>query len=110
MEDFIKLEQEALQIYNMPKNTSNKHFIIEINKIGLVNFNDAIAIIDEVDKLKLPQFIHNRNANLKKYCELRIKSLETLSKAISEGTNKYDEKIEYFNKEIEKVIAKIENS
>jgi rhomboid protease GluP len=75
----------------------------------LINFNNAIELIDEVDKFELPEFVHNRNTKLRKYCELRVKSFETLYKAISEGTDKYDEDLEQYNLAIEKIIGELEN-
>ncbi len=109
MEEFVTLEEKALQIYSMSEYTTNEQYLTEINTVSLINFKNAIELIDEVDKFDLPELVHERNAKMRKYCELRIKSFEILSKAILEGTDEYDEKLEYYNKEIEKIIGQFEN-
>jgi rhomboid protease GluP len=53
--------------------------------------------------------MHKKNGQLKQYCELRIKSYELMYMAIDEGNTKYKTQLEYYNKQIGKLINKIVN-
>lgn len=107
MEKFASLESMALEIYNMPEGTSNDDLLSEIQDRGIYYWKENISLLTETDKLDIPQELHNRNLKLIEYCELRIKSYETIYKSISENSDKYQTQIEDYNKQIEEKISEL---
>ena len=57
--------------------------------------------------MDIPKQLHDRNLKLIKYCELRIKSYETIYKSISEDSDEYQNQIEELNDQIEEVINQL---
>lgn len=109
MQDFIKMETKALDVYNLPKNTPNEVLLLRIKDTGIYYWNENIKLIYSFNELNLPNEIVERNQKLKEYCDLRVKSYELLYKAISENTNQYDSLIENFNAQIDTKIKEIQN-
>ncbi len=107
MKDFQEMEKMALEVYNQANYYPKENLLYNIKDRGIYYWNENINIIDEVDKLDLPKEIHERNAKMKKYCELRIKLFNLLYKSISEGSNKYNSEIQNYNKQIEHIINDI---
>ncbi len=107
MQVFLKLEQKALGLYRLPQTSTDEQILFEIEKNGVKSWEESLKLIEKVDTYDLPDVIHLRNARLKEYCQLRIKSYKTIQKAITEGTNKYDNDINGFNIEIEKIINEL---
>ncbi len=107
MQVFVKLEQKALGLYRLPQTSTDEQILFEIKNNGLKSWEESLKLIEEVDTYDLPDVLHLRNARLKEYCQLRIKSYKTIQKAITEGTNKYDNEINGFNIEIEKIINEL---
>ncbi|MFT6983371.1 MAG: rhomboid protease GluP [Crocinitomicaceae bacterium] len=104
MEQFVRLEETALGLYRMPDNTTNQEYLDEIQNTGIPSWKSNLELIDRVDKLELPNGIHERNLKLKEYCNLRIESYELIYKAFLEDTDIYDSEIEGYNEKIEFVI------
>ncbi|MNY67032.1 hypothetical protein D3C86_2045440 [compost metagenome] len=77
----------------------------EIKDRGIYYWNENIKLITELDKLNLPEVLHERNATLKEYCELRIKCYELIYKGVQEGDkNKYEAEMQPLAKRIEHII------
>ena len=107
MESFASMEELALEIYNLPEETPKEKILSKIKDGGIFYWNENIRIIDGLQSLDLPEIIKIRNAKLREYCELRIKSYEFIYKSIDEDTNAYDMEIEDYNKRIENIISEI---
>lgn len=107
MKEFASMESKALEVYKLPPNTPNDKVLNEIKNRGLYYWNENLKLVNSFEKLDLPAEIETRNQLLKEYIELRIKSYELLSKAISENTNQYDQQLEAYNKQIEAKINEI---
>jgi rhomboid protease GluP len=107
MKEFSSLETKALEVYNLPANTPNEKILEEIKNKGLFYWNEDLKIVNSFDKMDLPDEIKKRNGLLKEYVELRIKSYELLYQAVSENTDRYDQQLETYNKQIEAKINKI---
>ena len=110
MEEFTKTETRALQIHNVPPNSPKERLLYEIKNRGIYYWNENIKILQEAQKLKLPQQIRDRNARLLEYCELRIKSLELTYKAIEQESPTYQIQIDNYNKQIENIIVELTNN
>ncbi len=82
----------------------------EIEKNGIENWEKILTLLEKMATYDLPEELLLRNTRLKEYCQLRIKSYKTIQKAILEETDKYDNEINDFNVEIEKIIDELSNS
>jgi rhomboid protease GluP len=99
------MEQEALSVYQLPEGTPKEKQLAEIRVKAIGNWKKSIALITDLDKMKLPEPIHQRNKSLLTYCELRLKSCELVLKAIEEESDGYQDELESYNKKIEATIA-----
>lgn len=103
MRDFETNEAIALKVYQLPKTTSNSEIISEITNNGIPHWRTELNILNNVDKLNLPENIVSRNGVLRQYCNLRIKSYQFLAREISE--NKLDkDSAAFYNNGIESLI------
>lgn len=107
MQLFAQLEQKALGLFRLPQTSTDEQILFEIENNGIKNWEESLKLIEKADAYDLPEALHLRNARLKEYCQLRIKSYKTIQKAITEGTNIYDNEINGFNIEIEKIINEL---
>jgi rhomboid protease GluP len=107
MEEFARLESLALELYQLPADASDEQILKEINTRGIYYWNQCVDLISEADQSDLPEVIHLRNKKLLEYCNLRIKSYELITKAITEQTIFYDTQIEACVKDIELVIEEL---
>jgi rhomboid protease GluP len=102
---FVRNESQALEIYSLPADITDDEAMYEIKDRGIYYWNENIKLITELDKLNLPEVLHERNATLKEYCELRIKCYELIYKGVQEGDkNKYEADIQPLSKRIEHII------
>lgn len=109
MQLFLMLEQKALGLFRLPQTSTDDQVLFEIENNGIKNWEASLKLIEKLDTYDLPDALYLQNARLKEYCQLRIKSYETIKKAIIEGTNKYDDEINGINKEIEEIIIELSN-
>lgn len=108
---FIRNESQALEVYSLPVDVTDADLMYEIKDRGIYYWNENIKIITGIDKLNLPESLRKRNATLKKYCELRIKSYELMYKAIQEGNkNKYNAELQPINQKIEHSIETLKGA
>ena len=107
MKEFTALEEKALGLYNMPKDTPKEQLLSAITENGLPGWKESIRIVSAADKLDLPDDLHERNKKILWYCDLRIKSYELIYKSINEETEQYTHAIGYYDRQIEAVIAEL---
>ena len=73
---FSGLEMKALQFYNKQKDAavplSAEELLTEIKDTSLVSWQAAKILIINLNKLNLPEEVHERNDKLILYCDLRI--------------------------------------
>jgi rhomboid protease GluP len=110
MKQFSSMESMALEVYSLPKNTPKSKLLYEIKDRGIYYWNEDLKIIEEVEKLQLPEGVHTQADKLKQYCKLRIKSYELLYKTVNEDSNQYQGQIEDYNKQIQGVIDELKKS
>jgi len=104
---FVSNESMAVEVFAMPDNTPKDQLLYGLKERGIYYWNENIKLIDEVEKLDLPDEIHTRNSKLKQYCELRIKSYELYYKAVSEDTDIYKFQIENYDTQIVNIINEL---
>ena len=107
MKEFAELESQALEVYNKDGNTTSEELLDELKDHGIYNWKESVKIIDEADKLDLPEELHSRNRKLIEYCQLRIDSYELLYKTIEENTDRYQSAIQDYNSKIESLIKEL---
>lgn len=110
MKDFVAMESMALEVYELPPNTTNEEFLSEIKDRGIYYWNKNIDLLNSFEKLELPLVIRTRNRLLKEYCELRIKNYEFMYQSVSDktdGNELYQQKLNDFNQQIEAKIKEI---
>lgn len=107
MKKFVSLESMALEVYHKDGNTSNEELLEEIKDRGIYYWKESIKVINEADKLNLPEQLHLKNKKLIEYCQLRIESYQLLYKAIEEDTDKYQNDIQEYNNKIESIIKEL---
>lgn len=108
MNEFTKLEEEALVVYTLPDTTSDAVYLKLIQNPGISNWKKCVEITEEVKRLDLPDNILERNKLLKYYCRLRIESYRRLNDLIKD-TSDINNKTEFqvINQKIEKTIEDI---
>lgn len=107
MKRFVSMELMALEVFNLPEGTSKDSILTEIKDRGLYYWNENLQLLQNFDKADLPEAIKKRNEKLKEYCQVRIKSYETIYKSVEEETDQYQQEIQKYNQQIEKLISEI---
>lgn len=107
IKEFFSMETMALQVYSLPQNTPKEKLLYEIKDKGLYYWNESIKLLSNLEKLNLPDGIHDRNKKLIVYCNLRIKSYNFIYKAIEQDTDTYKDSIEFYNRKIETIINEL---
>jgi rhomboid protease GluP len=107
MEAFVVLEEKAIQIYSKLDNTPTDEVLKEINEVGIPSWEEGMKLINETEKLDIPETLRERNRKLLRYCQVRIDSYEMLYKAISEDTDKYAPELEEYNRQLEALIKQL---
>jgi rhomboid protease GluP len=104
MKSFSSMESQALEVYRMPENTPKEKLLSEIKERSLYYWNEDKELVTSLDKLDLPDEIHERNKELIVYCDLRIRFTEFLYKSVEEGTHSYDRQLQHYAKSIDSVM------
>ncbi|RXR21402.1 rhomboid family intramembrane serine protease [Flavobacterium amnicola] len=107
MKEFYDMEKMALEIYSRVNYEPKEELLYDIKDRGIYYWNANIDLINEVDKLNLPDEIHQKNSKILSYCELRVKSFQLIYKAVSEETNKYDLEIKNYDNQIQTIINEL---
>jgi rhomboid protease GluP len=110
MERFAFMESEALKLFDLPKDTPKDTLLFYAKERGIKNWNEAITLLENLDKMNLPPQLHNRIDKLTTYCQLRTSCYYLIYKSIDENTSWYDEQISDYNKQINDVLAEIRKS
>ena len=111
IEQFAANEVKALAILNQKDDGKSKQRIAyELKYEGIPIWDKEIKIIDQADKLNIPDRFHQRNKKLKQYCELRVKSYSLIYKFLDENTFKYQSQIDSCNHQITAIIADLKSA
>ncbi|MBE0390870.1 rhomboid family intramembrane serine protease [Flavobacterium sp. PL002] len=107
MKDFVEMEKLAMEVYSRSKYEAKEDLLYNIKDRGIYYWNENINLLNEADKLSLPNEIHVRNEMMREYCELRIKSFDLLYKSVNEDTDKYNVEIQAYDQQILSIMDKI---
>jgi rhomboid protease GluP len=103
------MENMALEVLALPPDTPKEELLIGLNDRGIYYWNENVKLLDEFAEMDLPPVLEQRNAMLKTYCSLRIKSYELMSRSITENTPSYNSKIADYNKQIGEVLEQLQH-
>ena len=106
MELFAEMEASALELFELADDTSNEEVLLKIEE-GIDFWNQSIEMIKEADQLELPDYIHERNKKILDYCDLRVKSYESIYRAIIDDNVFYTYEIEEYNRKIEAILTEL---
>jgi rhomboid protease GluP len=105
MKIFSIRENEALAAYNnLSLDGAKEDILYDINERGIYYWEENVNLLNNLEKVSLPDAIEERNKQLKKYCNLRIESYRLVSKGVTEDTDKYQPELEKINKEIDALV------
>lgn len=107
MERFGNLEKQAMSVFQLPRNTSAAGVAKAIDERGVVAWKQAIDVLDEADKLELPDDYRRRNKLLRQYSTLRINSFKLLERSLTDTTHIYDKQIEDYDRRIQTVLSQL---
>jgi membrane associated rhomboid family serine protease len=110
MNEFAANEQTALAIYRLPQNASVEDELSSIKDSGIYNWNKNIKLLNETQKLNIPQSLKDKDDLLLKYCNLRLSDYAFIYKQIHENTDMYKDSIAYYDSQIEAVINELKAS
>ncbi|GAB4030826.1 rhomboid family intramembrane serine protease [Spirosoma gilvum] len=110
MTRFGELEKEAMSIFQLPRNTPASGVAKAINEKGIVAWKQAATVLDEVDKLELPDKYRDRNKLLRQYSTLRINSFNLIGRSLTDTTHIYDKQIEDIDRRIETVLNQLKKN
>jgi rhomboid protease GluP len=112
MKDFLEMEKLALESYNEfgYSGATKEHALYMIQERGIYYWEENIVLLQSLERLSLPELLHDQNKNLIKYCELRIKSFKLSYKKLNENSTDYDNDIDDLNSEINDLIVVVKNN
>jgi rhomboid protease GluP len=103
MKSFARHEAIALEVFTM-KGASDSEILAAFKDKGLPNWNADLQILDQASKLDIPLELVYRDALLRDYCKMRIKSYKIICTAIEEKTDKYKPSIDSCNTQIKAML------
>lgn len=109
MNRFTRYESLALEVFRLPEDTPEEELLFQLKDRGIYYWKEGLNVLDSAKMLDLPKPIQNRNDNLRKYCELRIRNYELLYKGIAEHTNKYEEEIGENDRKLGGILYELNN-
>ena len=110
MKQIAPLEAAAVKAIANAGTETNEKWAEEIKNKGIANWDAIITLVSNLDTLKLPERLHQRNRMLIDYCQLRIKAYEYTYRDAVENTSQYHDSIVIYNQEISKVVDSIKES
>jgi rhomboid protease GluP len=107
MKTFFTNEGMAMEVLKLPKGTAKEELLYGLKDRGIYYWKENLTLLNDVDKLNLPDVLHQRDEMLRQYCDLRIKSYELLYKDLEENTDLYKTQIEQYNKQIYSIMESL---
>jgi len=110
MKEFSHNEAIALNVFG-GKNPTGPGILPIIKDQGIANWNENLRVLDEADKLDIPQELKDRDKKIRQYCLVQVKKYQLLYKAIEQNnTLQYDKSIDSCNKRINAILNSIKGN
>ncbi|MVM40288.1 hypothetical protein GO730_25985 [Spirosoma sp. HMF3257] len=107
MKRFNQLNDQAMGVFRLPKTTSAAGVAKAMNDQGVIAWQEAIYLLDEADKLNVPEGYHQHTKLLRQYSTLRLKSFQLLQRSLTDTTHIYDKQIEDYDRQIAMVLGQL---
>ena len=107
IQEFAKIESRAMRIYHKDFRNSlgtKQELLSEIKDTSLFYWQKGENLITNLNKMDLPDKIHQRNEKLIAYCNLRINVFQLLYKSIEDSTQLYNDQITADNYSIDSLL------
>jgi len=106
MERFAQLEDDALLPYSLLGTGRSDHYMLEVlEKDGQDNWKKALALLDSLEELSLPEKVVEYNHRLTEYCELQMEYYDALSNQITTPGPVQDSLVQSAQRRIEILVA-----
>jgi rhomboid protease GluP len=111
MLSFGKMEEAAVASLRLPPETPVETRIASIRDSGLFYWDKNLQLSMEIQKLKLPEPIHQRNNLLIRYCQLRIASYQYIYRQLRGDSLSADaDSASIYGSEINAIIRRLKNN
>ncbi len=110
MEHFSILESMALEAMQPADTASQETFLKELRKTALSNWADCVNLMDETEKMALPENLIETRSQMKQYAAQRVQQTLLYIRSLQENTNAYDHSIDSLLNEIEKTVNRLKQT
>lgn len=111
MPSFYVNEAKALEIFKLKTDLPKEKILFAIKENGIDLWKKNIELLTELDRLKLPAVIYERDKKLLRYCELRIKSYQLVYNKYAEGAEEnYNDSAAVYNNQILKTLNSLKTN
>jgi rhomboid protease GluP len=100
MQEFRESEQLALEVYEKFQYANKADILYELKDRSNYYWNENLKIVKEIHVMDIPEKAREINDQLEEYCELHIECNDLMYKAISTGTDIYNDRIDKCNEKI----------
>lgn len=110
MNKISSYEETALAFYRLPQNATQQQQLAALKDSGIHNWQNNLALVDDIDKLNLPDKTKEYNRYVRQYCQLRLNEFNLLYNTISNGTGNTatsGDSLLYYRKAIEAVVKQL---
>ncbi len=107
--EFVEREKAGTKEADLMPGYKDKVTLAIARDSIIMKLNQNIKLLDEMDKLKIPDKFRKKNEILKRYCEVRIKVINLIYKSMTENSDKYDKDIKNTNKQINQIIEELKD-
>ncbi|MBL7766453.1 MAG: rhomboid family intramembrane serine protease [Chitinophagaceae bacterium] len=105
MQSFTIYETAALKAYDLPDDATPGERYEAYAGYGIENWNKALNVLDEVEKLNLSALLQKRTDLLQEYCNTRIKAYSLSADTNSTQYNRY--LIDTQNKKVDSLVREL---
>ena len=108
LEQIASNEEEALALYDLAPETSEKDLIRAFKQSGVSNWESNLELIKEIYDFDIEGTFKSYMDQLKEYTTLRKDTFALILKAIEEDSDVYDEAISKNDKRVGQLVEEIE--
>ncbi|GAB4014911.1 rhomboid family intramembrane serine protease [Spirosoma koreense] len=107
MKKFGQLDERAMSVFKLPANTSAAGVAKAIDERGLPAWREAIGLLDDASKYKLPAKYQQHTKLLLQYSNLRLRSFTLIQRSLIDTTHVHDQQIEAYDRQIQQVMDQL---
>jgi rhomboid protease GluP len=104
MSEFAAMEKRAIDGYYYPNGDDRKGFEKQLIDVSHYYWEENLKLIYELDRLNLPEEVHELNSECKTYCETHLKMVNYMLQDLREGKENYDDEIRELRTDLETQI------